>query len=96
MLLFMMPRTCLVITLFIFVLVFLISNIWLTLIVIRILPWSKAIVEHIEKYQLALNNKLSLIDVNTIAVNCDNWHCQCVEHRNHLTFLCSTLINKLL
>ena len=38
--------------------------------------WSKAKVEHIEKYQLALNNKLSSIDVNTPAINCDNWHCQ--------------------
>ena len=30
--------------------------------------WSKAKVEHIEQYQLALNNKLSSIDVNTPAI----------------------------
>ena len=40
--------------------------------------WSKAKVEHIEQYQLALNNKLSSIDVDTPAINCDNWHCQCI------------------
>ena len=55
--------------------------------------WSKTKVEHIEKYQLALNNKLSSIHVNTPAINCDNWHCQCVEHKNHINVLCSTLIN---
>ena len=53
--------------------------------------WSKAKVEHIEKYQLALNNKLSYFDANTQAINCGNWHCQCVEHRDHINFLCSTL-----
>ena len=40
--------------------------------------WSRAKVAHIEKYQLALNNKLSSIDANTPAINCNNWHCQCV------------------
>ena len=61
MLLFMMPRTCLAITLFIFVLVFLMIDINCNSHPVPNCNWSKAKVEHIEKYQLALNNKLSSI-----------------------------------
>ena len=26
-------------------------------------------------------------------ISCRDWHCQCVEHRNHVNVLCRTLIN---
>ena len=55
--------------------------------------WSKANVEHIEQYQLKLNNGLSLIDLNTPTINCHKWHCECVEHRNEINLLCSRLLS---
>ena len=60
---------------------------------IRNCNWSKATAEHIEQYQLSLNERLLLIETYTIMTNCRDWHCQCVEHRNHINVLCRSLIN---
>ena len=60
---------------------------------IRNCNWSKAAAEHIDQYQLSLNERVLLIETNTITTNCRDWHCQCVEHRNYINVLCKTLIN---
>ena len=55
---------------------------------IRNCTWSKAAAEHIDQYQLSLNERLLLIETNTIMTNCRDWHCRCVENRNYINVLC--------
>ena len=42
--------------------------------------WSKASIDDIKQYQLVLDNKLQLIDINNSAYSCTNWNCQCTQH----------------
>ena len=59
---------------------------------------SKASVEHIEFYQLSLNNSLSLIDINISEINCHNLHCEYLKHSNscETNLLCSILTSVLM
>ena len=55
--------------------------------------WSKASIDDIKQYQLVLDNKLQLIDINNSAYSCSNWNCQCTQHKDGLDSLCQTLID---
>ena len=55
--------------------------------------WSKASIDDIKQYQLVLDNKLQLIDINNSAYSCTNWNCQCTQHKDGLDSLCQTLID---
>ena len=38
--------------------------------------WSKASIDDIKQYQLVLDNKLQLININNFAYSSTNWNCQ--------------------
>ena len=55
--------------------------------------WSKGSIDDIKQYQLVLDNKLQLIDINNSTYSCTNWNCQCTQHKDGLDSLCQTTLS---
>ena len=49
--------------------------------------WSKATDIYIEQYQLCLDNKLSVIDLQNSAYFCKDIHCKCLKHMSEIDSL---------
>ena len=54
--------------------------------------WNKASNLDIHQYQLNINDKLSRINITGDTYSCTNCHCDSIQHKYKIDYLCKSII----